>query len=136
MGQGIMSRPKRSTTIAGLVLYLLCVGSLFFIDDDHLRTVRAVLTLVNFLVITGFCISYHVETRGHWRDTIHGVHIMTFSLAFALMFAFICLALFGLVPMWLLGKLGAFIYLTVLFLWLWRWAILRAGQRVPPKASG
>ena len=126
-----MNRPKRQTTIAGLVLYLLCVTSLFFIADDRLRIVRAVLTLLNFLVIAGFCISYHVETRGHWKDTIHGVHIMTFSLAFALMFAFVSLALFGMIPMWLLGILGAWIYLTVLFLWLWRWAILRAGQRVP-----
>lgn len=127
----MINTPKRSTALIGLVVYLLATLSLFFVPDEHLRLVRAILTLITFVVIVGFCISYHVMTRGHWKDTVHGVHIMVFSLAFALIMAFIVLALFGLIPMWLLGVLGAWIYLTVMFLWLWRWVILRAGQRVP-----
>lgn len=123
--------PKTRTTLIGLALYLACTASLFFIPDENLRVVRATLTGLTFLVILLFIISYHVMTRGHWRDSVHGVHIMAFSVAMDLIMLFLVLALFSLIPMWLLPIIGAWIYLTVLFLFLWRWVILRAGQRVP-----
>lgn len=125
------TRLRRRNVILGWLSYVLCVMVLFFIPAESQRLARGVLVAATFLVIVGFCISYHVTTRGHWRDTIHGVHIMVFSAATGLIMAFLILGLFGLIPMWLVPILGGWIYLTEFYLFAWRWAILRAGQREP-----
>jgi hypothetical protein len=47
------------------------------------------------------------------------------------MLAYLVLALFGLLPLWLVPYMSAWIYLTLAYLFLWRWSILRDDQRRP-----
>jgi hypothetical protein len=116
-------------TYFGLLGYLatLAVGFAF----ATYPATRPTLAVCATLSALGFVLAYHFSTGGHWRDSVHGRHVMTFSAACVLILSYATLALFGVIPPWLFPYLAVVTYATMAWLFLWRWAILRNDQRVP-----
>lgn len=75
-----------------------------------------------------FCIRYHRKTKGHWRDTPYGVHMMLFTGAFVLYFGYAVLSLLLLPAEWR-PYTGTVIILSLAGLFVWRDRLLDEAQR-------
>jgi hypothetical protein len=116
-------------TYAGLLGWILTLAVGFlFVSYPATRPTLAVFAILSAL---WFVLRYQTRTKGHWRDTVHGRHVMTFSLACVIILTYACLNLLGLIPAWLVPYLGVLTYATLGWLFLWRNAILTKSQREP-----
>jgi hypothetical protein len=117
--------------IVGFLLYLAsCTGvvGLMLVLPEN-RWVRATLVGVALLATVLFMVSYHVGTRGYWRRSDIGVHLMTFALADAIVLAYVAAAFLGWIPLAVLPYLSALTYLTIAWLFGWRTVIMRGYLR-------
>lgn len=84
--------------------------------------------LLVLLAALRFCVLYHRKTKGDWRNNPYGVHMMVFSGAFVLYFAYAILSLLVLPESWRPYS-GTVLFLSLAGLFWWRARLLRAAQR-------
>lgn len=123
-----MASPRQ--VVCGLVLYLLgLAGVLAAAYWLPWSVVGPVASGSAALAASVFVAAYHFGTRGHWRDTETGVHMMTFSAACAAIMLYVTLRLLGFVPTVLQPFGSAVIYVTVASLFAWRLRVFLRVQR-------
>ena len=127
-----MRHSSKARLLVGFLAYLLtCAGvvtALALLPADA-RWVRLVLAVAAFVAALLFMVSYHVGSRGAWRRSDIGVHLMTFGLTNAIVMAFVVLAFLGWIPAIVLPFFSALTYLTVAGLFAWRTVIMVGYQR-------
>lgn len=127
----MMMSPRVGRLAVGFALYLLSVAAVCWLVFLFDRPTRVGVLVLAWLMTALFVGGYHRWTHGHWRDSRHGVHIMTFSSAVLLVLSYVLLAFAGLIPLWFLPYLSAITYLTMAWLFGWRYALMRSDQRRP-----
>jgi hypothetical protein len=65
-----------------------------------MRTLGHVLLALSAVALIAFPFCYHLTTRGHWRDTIMGWHLMSFMAVLGLVMTFALLNLVIELPGW------------------------------------
>lgn len=125
-----MASPER--VVCGVALYLLgLAGVLAAVYWLPWGLVGPVASGSAALAAGLFVTAYHFRTRGHWRDTETGVHMLTFSATCAAIMLYVTMRLLGFVPVVLQAYGSAVIYVTVASLFVWRLRVFLRVQRRP-----
>ena len=126
-----MRRSSKIRLFLGFLLYLascaVVVGVMVALPDN--RVVRVALVALAFVSTLLFMVTYHFGTRGYWRKSDIGVHLMTFGLTNALVLTYVLLAFLGWIPLVVLPYLSALTYWTIAWLFGWRTVIMRGYLR-------
>jgi amino acid transporter len=99
-------------------------------DVSVIDIVSLAFVVLAFIAASVFMLRYQMRTRGHWRDTPYGVHLMVFSGACVAIFVYTMLSTTGVVPEFLRPWFRSVIFLSMAFLFGWRTVLLRDAQRV------
>ena len=128
-----MKRASKKRLLVGLGVYLLAslvlVLVMLLVPDEFDHWLRAGLAASALVSALLFMAAYQVGTRGRWRDSDIGVHLMTFAFTDAMVLLYVVLAFFGLIPLIVLPFLGALTYMTLAWLFGWRTVIMRGYMR-------
>jgi chromate transport protein ChrA len=90
---------------------------------------RVVAVALAFVMPAAFCTCYHLWTRGHWKDSRYGVHLMVVSGVDALIVLYVLLAMLDVVPLSWRPYSGFIIYLSFAGTFLWRLILLAHDHR-------
>lgn len=129
-----MRQSSKTRLTFGLLAYLLSAGAvvLLLILTGGAPWVRMALAIGALVMTLAFMTTYHLGTRGAWRRSDIGVHLMVFGLANGIILAFVVLAFLGALPMAVLPYFSALTYLTVGWLFGWRTVIMDGYLRGGP----
>lgn len=128
----MIHKASRTRLLVGFLLYIASsaavVGLMVALGDDN-RLIRVALVGVAWVATSVFMVTYHVGTKGYWRKSDIGVHLMSFALANWLVLLYVLLAFLGWIPLVVLPYLSALTYWTIAWLFGWRTVIMRGYLR-------
>lgn len=93
------------------------------------EVVQVALIGVSLLSAVLFCVLYQVWTKGHWRDTKYGAHLMWFTGICALILLYAFLSRLGFIPHSWRPYAGSVVYLSIAVLFPWRLLLLWQDHR-------
>jgi hypothetical protein len=133
-----MKQSSRTRLSIGFLCYLISCAVVIgvMIAWPEARLVRMALAGGALILTLAFMLTYHIGTRGDWRKSDIGVHLMVFGLTNAIVLTLVVISFLGWLPIWLGPAISAATYLTIGWLFGWRTVImdgyLHAGPPTAP----
>lgn len=122
----MMRQSSKTRLSIGFLAYLLTAAAVvaLLMFTDEAKWIRLALAAGALAMTLAFMLTYHLGTRGGWRRSDIGVHLMVFGATNGAVLAFVVLAFLGVLPVAVMPYISALTYLTVGWLFGWRTVIM------------